>query len=50
MSKVLPLRVIDRREVEPMYCLSFTFPMNMTGQLVATVLAKFTQDGLPGAM
>jgi aspartyl-tRNA(Asn)/glutamyl-tRNA(Gln) amidotransferase subunit A len=42
--------VIDGREVEPFYWLSFTFPMNMTGQPTATVPAGFTQDGLPVGM
>jgi aspartyl-tRNA(Asn)/glutamyl-tRNA(Gln) amidotransferase subunit A len=39
--------VIDGREVEPFYWLSFTFPTNMTGQPAATVPAGFTQNGLP---
>ncbi len=39
--------VIDGREVEPFYWLSFTFPINMTGQPAATVPAGFTRDGLP---
>jgi aspartyl-tRNA(Asn)/glutamyl-tRNA(Gln) amidotransferase subunit A len=42
--------VIDGCEVEPFYWLSFTFPMNMTGQPAATVPAGFTQDGLPVGM
>jgi aspartyl-tRNA(Asn)/glutamyl-tRNA(Gln) amidotransferase subunit A len=39
--------VIDGREVEPFYWLSFTFPHNLTGQPAATVPAGFTPDGLP---
>ena len=39
--------VIDGREVGDTYWLSFTFPMNMTGQPAATVPAGFTSDGLP---
>jgi aspartyl-tRNA(Asn)/glutamyl-tRNA(Gln) amidotransferase subunit A len=39
--------VIDGREVEAFYWLSFTFPFNFTGQPAATVPAGFTQDGLP---
>ena len=42
--------VIDGREVEPFYWLSFTFPTNMTGQPAATVPAGFTQNGLPVGM
>jgi aspartyl-tRNA(Asn)/glutamyl-tRNA(Gln) amidotransferase subunit A len=41
---------IDGREVEPFYWLSFTFPINMTGQPAATVPAGFTRDGLPVGM
>ncbi|QIN78531.1 amidase [Rubrobacter marinus] len=39
--------VIDGREVPNTYWLSFTFPINMTGQPAATVPAGFTEDGLP---
>jgi len=39
--------VIDGREVDPFYWLSFTFPLNLTGQPAATVPAGFTRDGLP---
>jgi aspartyl-tRNA(Asn)/glutamyl-tRNA(Gln) amidotransferase subunit A len=39
--------VIDGREVDAFYWLSFTFPFNFTGQPAATVPAGFTQDGLP---
>ena len=39
--------VIDGRGVGDTYWLSFTFPMNMTGQPAATVPAGFTSDGLP---
>jgi aspartyl-tRNA(Asn)/glutamyl-tRNA(Gln) amidotransferase subunit A len=39
--------VIDGREVGSTYWLSFTFPINMTGQPAATVPAGFTRDGLP---
>jgi aspartyl-tRNA(Asn)/glutamyl-tRNA(Gln) amidotransferase subunit A len=39
--------VIDGREVEQFYWLSFTFPYNLTGQPAATVPAGFTPDGLP---
>ena len=42
--------VIDGREVGTTYWLSFTFPMNMTGQPAATVPAGFTADGLPVGM
>ena len=39
--------VIDGREVDGFYWLSFTFPFNFTGQPAATVPAGFTEDGLP---
>lgn len=39
--------VIDGRAVAPTYWLSFTSPINMTGQPAATVPAGFTRDGLP---
>jgi aspartyl-tRNA(Asn)/glutamyl-tRNA(Gln) amidotransferase subunit A len=39
--------VIDGREVDAFYWLSFTFPFNFTGQPAATVPAGFTEDGLP---
>jgi aspartyl-tRNA(Asn)/glutamyl-tRNA(Gln) amidotransferase subunit A len=39
--------VIDGREVDAFYWLSFTFPFNFTGQPAATVPAGFTDDGLP---
>lgn len=39
--------VIDGREVGDTYWLSFTFPMNMTGQPAASVPAGFTRNGLP---
>lgn len=39
--------VIDGREVGSTYWLSFTFPINMTGQPAATVPAGLTRDGLP---
>ncbi len=42
--------VIDGREVEPFYWLSFTFPINFTYQPAATVPAGFTEDGLPIGM
>jgi len=42
--------VIDGREVEPFHWLSFTFPINMTGQPAATVPAGFTEGGLPVGM
>ena len=42
--------VIDSREVEPFYWLSFTLPINMTGQPAATVPAGFTEGGLPVGM
>ena len=38
---------IDGRAVEPVYWISFTFPLNFTGQPAATVPAGFTDDGLP---
>ena len=42
--------VIDGREVDAFYWLSFTFPFNFTGQPAATVPAGFTDDGLPIGM
>jgi aspartyl-tRNA(Asn)/glutamyl-tRNA(Gln) amidotransferase subunit A len=39
--------VIEGREVDAFYWLSFTFPFNFTGQPAATVPAGFTEDGLP---
>jgi aspartyl-tRNA(Asn)/glutamyl-tRNA(Gln) amidotransferase subunit A len=39
--------VIEGREVDGFYWLSFTFPFNFTGQPAATVPAGFTEDGLP---
>lgn len=39
--------VIDGRTVGNTYWLSFTFPMNMTGQPAATVPAGLTSSGLP---
>ena len=39
--------VIDGEPVGPAHWLSFTFPINMTGQPAATVPAGFTDDGLP---
>ena len=42
--------VIDEREVDIFYWLSFTFPINMTGQPASSVPAGFTQDGLPVGM
>jgi aspartyl-tRNA(Asn)/glutamyl-tRNA(Gln) amidotransferase subunit A len=42
--------VIDEREVDIFYWLSFTFPINMTGQPTSSVPAGFTQDGLPVGM
>ncbi len=42
--------VIDGREVDGFYWLSFTFPFNFTGQPAATVPAGFTEDGLPVGM
>jgi aspartyl-tRNA(Asn)/glutamyl-tRNA(Gln) amidotransferase subunit A len=38
---------IDGRIVQPFQWLTFTFPLNMTGQPAATVPAGFTRDGLP---
>ena len=38
---------IDGRQVEPFYWLSFTLPLNLTGQPAATVPAGWTDDGLP---
>ena len=38
---------IDGRWVHPVYWLSFTFPMNLTGQPAASVPAGWTDDGLP---
>ena len=42
--------VIEGREVPDTYWLSFTFPLNITGQPVATVPAGFTEGGLPVGM
>ena len=42
--------VIEGQEVEPFYWLSFTLPINMTGQPAATVPAGFTGGGLPVGM
>ncbi|MGD9527529.1 MAG: amidase [Pseudonocardia sp.] len=42
--------MIEGREVDPFYWLSFTFPFNFTGQPAATVPAGFTDDGLPVGM
>lgn len=39
--------MIDGHEVPPFSWLSFTFPINMTGQPAATVPAGWTSDGLP---
>ncbi len=39
--------VIDGRDVEPFSWLSFTLPLNLTGQPAATVPAGFTAEGLP---
>ena len=39
--------VIDGREVDGFYWMSFTFPFNLTGQPAASVPAGFTRDGLP---
>ncbi len=42
--------VIDGRGVPSTYWLSFTFPINMTGQPAATMPAGFTEGGLPVGM
>jgi aspartyl-tRNA(Asn)/glutamyl-tRNA(Gln) amidotransferase subunit A len=42
--------IIEGREVANTYWLSFTFPINMTGQPAATVPAGFTEGGLPVGM
>lgn len=39
--------VIDSKMVNSAHWLSFTYPMNMTGQPAATVPAGFTSEGLP---
>lgn len=39
--------IIDGRMVAPTQWLTFTFPINMTGQPAASVPAGFTGDGLP---
>jgi aspartyl-tRNA(Asn)/glutamyl-tRNA(Gln) amidotransferase subunit A len=39
--------LIDGREVDAFYWMSFTFPFNLTGQRSASVPAGFTPDGLP---
>ena len=39
--------VIDGRNVADSHWLSFTFPINMTGQPAATIPAGWTEDGLP---
>jgi aspartyl-tRNA(Asn)/glutamyl-tRNA(Gln) amidotransferase subunit A len=41
---------IAGRKVSPNHWLSFTFPINMTGQPAATVPAGLTDDGLPVGM
>ncbi len=41
---------IAGRKVSPNHWLSFTFPINMTGQPAATVPAGWTDDGLPVGM
>jgi aspartyl-tRNA(Asn)/glutamyl-tRNA(Gln) amidotransferase subunit A len=38
---------VDGRDVSDAHWLSFTFPVNMTGQPAATVPAGWTDDGLP---
>jgi aspartyl-tRNA(Asn)/glutamyl-tRNA(Gln) amidotransferase subunit A len=38
---------IDGHLVSPAHWLSFTYPMNLTGQPAATVPAGWTDDGLP---
>ena len=42
--------IIEGRMVAPFQWLAFTFPMNMTGQPVASIPAGFTKDGLPVGM
>lgn len=42
--------IIEGRMVAPFHWLAFTFPMNMTGQPVASIPAGFTSDGLPVGM
>jgi len=39
--------MIDGKAVSETHWLSFTFPMNLTGQPAATVPAGWTEDGLP---
>jgi aspartyl-tRNA(Asn)/glutamyl-tRNA(Gln) amidotransferase subunit A len=39
--------IIDGRMVAPTQWLSFTYPINLTGQPAASVPAGFTSDGLP---
>jgi aspartyl-tRNA(Asn)/glutamyl-tRNA(Gln) amidotransferase subunit A len=39
--------IIEETEVEDAHWLSFTYPLNMTGQPAATVPAGWTEDGLP---
>ena len=39
--------MIDGREVDAFYWMSFTFPFNLTGQPAASVPAGFTPDGQP---
>jgi len=42
--------IIEGQEVDVLYWLSFTYPLNMTGQPAASVPAGFTEDGLPVGM
>ncbi len=41
---------IDGRSVEPFEWLHFTYPLNFTGQPAASILAGWTDDGLPVGM
>ena len=47
----VPLRDWNKAtQLSPNHWLSFTFPINMTGQPAATVPAGWTDDGLPVGM
>ncbi len=43
-------RLIDGREVDAFYWMSFTFAFNLMGQPAASVPAGFAPDGLPNGL